>query len=133
MECALISSRSDIRPSHREEVLNRDYRAPSYILNRPFALPGENRARPRLQFDCTIRWNDGGVDRLGTARDASEIGVGFTVRSICRPHVGQAIRLVFELDDGYEWMVDDRAVVTRCDLRPDGLCDVGVRLRHIEI
>jgi hypothetical protein len=73
------------------------------------------------------------VDRYGLARDVSETGAGFTVRTICQPRVGQKIRLVFELDDDYEWVVDDRAVVTRCDPRSDGLCDVGVRLWEIQM
>lgn len=93
----------------------------------------EQRRRPRLRFDCPIRWSTGGVDRFGEARDVSEIGAGFTVRTLNRPAVGQNITLVFELDDEYEWVVDDRATVARCDERGDGLWDVGVQLRLLDV
>ncbi len=95
----------------------------------------DGREHLRLGFDCPIRWSHvgGGVDRRGLARDASESGAGFTVRAISRPEVGQSLRLVFELDDDHEWIVDEAAVVARCDPRPDGLCDVGVVLREINM
>ena len=101
--------------------------------SKKFSLPREDRSALRLEFDCPIRWSCGGVDRFGIARDASETGAGFTVRSISQPSVGQEIRLVFELDGTCEWVVDERAIVTRCDPRPDGMTDVGVQLQPLDI
>ncbi|HOA72210.1 MAG TPA: PilZ domain-containing protein [Phycisphaerae bacterium] len=95
------------------------------------ALPRELRAVPRIPFDCPARWTSGGVERFGTARDASEAGAGFIVRADSRPELGQTVRLVFELDDTHHWLLDEQAVVTRCTPRPDGRYDVGVRLREI--
>jgi hypothetical protein len=120
--------------SSPDDVLARACREPLPVhRDHTFGLPREYRVRPRLRFDCPIRWSCGGVDRFGIARDASEIGAGFTVRSLSQPQVGQEIRLVFELDDDHEWIVDEKAVVARCDPRPDGLCDVGVRLRKLDV
>lgn len=120
--------------SSRDDVLAHARREPLHVgRDHMFGLRGDYRVRPRLQFDCPIRWNCDGVDRFGMARDASEIGAGFTVRSLSRPLVGQAIRLVFELEDDHEWIVDDQAIVARCDRRADGLYDVGVRLRELDV
>jgi len=93
----------------------------------------DRRASSRIRFDCPVRWRRGGADRYGWARDASEAGAGFTVRSLGAPAVGDTIRLVFELDDRYEWVVDEKAVVRRCDPRDHGLCEVGVRLSDLEM
>ncbi len=130
MDSTVFKNNAHIGRSSGRDILGR---TPFPTRRRLPVLPTDNRARPRLSFYCTIRWSDGGADRHGIARDASEIGVGFTVRALSKPMVEQNIRLVFELDDGYEWVVDDRAVVTRCDPRPDGLCDIGVRLRQIDM
>lgn len=94
-------------------------------------LTREWRQSPRVGFDCRVRWSLHGVEHFGTARDASETGAGFTVRLDSSPRVGDAIRLVYELEEQYHWLLDEAAVVTRCRPRPDGLCDVGVRLREI--
>jgi len=93
----------------------------------------ERRAFPRVGFDCPVRWNTGGVDRFGWARDASEGGAGFTVRSISKPGVGQTIHLAFELDPLLEWVADTEATVERCDELDDGLWNVGVRFRPLEV
>ena len=93
--------------------------------------PQENRAFPRVGFDCPVRWSTGGADRCGWARDASEAGAGFTVRSISAPQVGQTIQLSFELDPRLEWIVDENAVVERCDEQGNGLWEVGVRLSDL--
>jgi hypothetical protein len=95
------------------------------------AMPRELRGVPRIPFDCPVRWTSGGVERFGTARDASETGAGFTVRADSRPEPGQAVRLVFQLDDTHDWLLDEQAVVARCTPRPDGRYDVGVRLSDI--
>jgi len=91
----------------------------------------DRRASSRIRFDCPVRWGRGGADRFGWARDASEQGAGFTVRSLSAPSLDDTIRLVFELDDRYEWVVDDNAVVRRCDPRDDGMCEVGVQLSDL--
>lgn len=93
----------------------------------------DRRAFPRIPFDCPVRWNSGGADRPGRARDVSEGGAGFTVRAMSAPKVGQAIRLMFELDPRLEWIVDERATVERCDEQSSGLWDVGVRLNELEM
>lgn len=74
-----------------------------------------------------MRWTAGGVDRAGWARDVSDNGAGFTVRSLSAPPVGAKIRVVFDLEEDQEWVVDERAIVTRCDEHSQGLCDIGVR------
>ena len=93
----------------------------------------ERRAHERVGFNCPVRWDAGGVDRVGWARDASERGAGFTTRAISAPQVGQGIRLVFELDSVREWVLDERAIVARCDPGDQGLCQIGVRLTLPEI
>ena len=132
MNSKFLTSR--FRSSHPDDVLEQAYREPFPVRrSKKLSLPREDRSALRLEFDCPIRWSCGGVDRFGTARDASEIGAGFTVRSISQPCIGQEIRLVFELDGIYEWVVDERAIVTRCDPRPDGMTDVGVRLQPLNM
>lgn len=96
--------------------------------DRPELTRAERRAFPRVEFDCPARWSTGGADRCGWARDASEAGAGFTVRSISAPQVGQSIQLSFELDPRLEWVVDENAIVERCDEQGNGLWEVGVRL-----
>jgi hypothetical protein len=91
----------------------------------------ERRTCSRTGFDCPVRWNDGGADRVGWARDASEGNAGFVTRAISAPRVGQSIHLVFELDPDLEWLVDEEAVVARCEHRKDDLCHVGVRLSPV--
>ena len=86
----------------------------------------ERRACPRIGFDCPVRWNRGGADGVGWARDASESGAGFVARDICAPAVGQKITLVYELEPDLEWVLDENATVVRCDDRPGGLQSVGV-------
>jgi len=85
----------------------------------------------RLAFDCPARWTDGSVDRYGISRDISQTGVSFTVRPLSIPHLGERIKLIFELDTEREWVVDENAIVVRCDPREDGLFDVGVELRPV--
>lgn len=97
------------------------------------SLPHERRDHTRIRFDCPVRWSVGGVDRFGIARDVSELGAGFTVRQISQPAIGARIQVVFELAENYEWIVDDKAIVTRCDRRADGMFDVGVHLRKMNI
>jgi hypothetical protein len=92
------------------------------------------RSALRIPFDCPARWSTAcGVDRFAQARDASESGAGLIVRAIGRPRVGERIRLAFELDEEHEWVLDAQAEVVRCDPRPDGLYDVGVRLGELAI
>ncbi len=93
----------------------------------------DRRAHLRLGFDCPIRWSDGGVDRPGRSRNISPYDAGFTVRPLSVPDVGQDISLVFELDPKRDWLVSPRAKVTRCDLRDDGLWDVGVELNQSDL
>ena len=97
----------------------------------PLPMESERRRHMRIGFDCPVRWNIGGVDRVGWARDVSESGAGFLVRPINAPDPGEDIRLIFELDENHQWMVDDRAHVQRCESRPDGLVEVGVQLTPI--
>ena len=92
----------------------------------------ERRANPRIPFDCPIRWSTGGVDRNGWARNVSDNGAGFTVRSLCLPSVGQAVRVVFELDSTLEWLVDEQATVVRCQQICPDLWDVAVRFEPLE-
>lgn len=54
-------------------------------------------------------------------------------RRLSAPRVGDRIRLVYELDEGREWVLDESAEVIRCDPAEDGLCEVGVRLRRLDI
>lgn len=88
----------------------------------------ERRAFLRVGFDCPVRWNTGGADRPGWARDASEAGAGFTTHAISAPEIGQTIQLIFELDPQLQWIADESAIVQRCEKQGDGLCNVGVRL-----
>jgi hypothetical protein len=97
--------------------------------NRYNSWDRDRRSHLRLDFDCPVRWTDGGVDRPGRARDVSPFDAGFTVRRLSAPEVGQDISLTFELEPDRDWLVSPRAKVTRCDLREDGLFDVGVELR----
>ena len=99
-----------------------------FVRNRYKTPQTDRRAHLRIGFDCPCRWNDGGVDRRGFSRDISPNDAGFTVRAISAPEVGQDIRLIFELEPEREWLASERATVKRCDLRTDGLCDVGVEL-----
>jgi len=92
----------------------------------------EHRSSPRIRFSCPVRWNNGCVDRVGWARDASENSAGFVARAISAPVVGETIRLIFELGERYEWLVDEQAIVQRCDPCGDDLWEVGVRLTPTE-
>jgi hypothetical protein len=95
-------------------------------------IPVERRLYARLPFDCPVRWSagdtSGTAERRGVSRDVSESGAGFTVRPLSAPEIGDRIRVVFELESEIEWVVDERARVTRCAPRHDGLYDVGVAL-----
>jgi len=91
----------------------------------------ERRTYDRLGFDCPIRWNNGGVDRYGWARDVSDGDAGFTVRALGAPQLGDKIRLIFELCPDREWVVDECAIVKRCHEDEYGLCHVGVRLNPL--
>jgi hypothetical protein len=86
---------------------------------------------PRVGFDCSLRWTDGGVDRTGQTTDISDEGMGFITRRLSAPKVGQQIQVMLELDDEHEWAVDSAATVVRTRHEGHGLCSVGVRLRPI--
>lgn len=82
----------------------------------------------RLGFDCPVRWSMGGADRTGWSRDVSEGGLGFTARALWAPAPGQRVRVVMELDDQHEWLVDEQATVVRCEPHGNGLVNVGLEL-----
>jgi hypothetical protein len=89
----------------------------------------ERRAHHRLGFRAPAHWDLGGVSRPGLSHNVSEAGAGFVTRRLSAPRIGDRIRLVYELDDAREWVLDESAEVVRCDPIEDGLCDVGVRLQ----
>lgn len=91
----------------------------------------ERRAHPRIGFRSPAHWDLGGVSRPGFSRNVSEAGAGFVTRRLSAPKIGDRIRLVYELDDAREWVLDESAEVVRCDPIEDGLCDVGVHLRKL--
>lgn len=92
-------------------------------------MPMDRRSHARVGFDCPVRWGAGQEERLGWARDASETGAGFSVQADRAPSVGDRIRLVFQLDNYCDWLLDRQAVVTHCTPIDGGLCSVGVQLK----
>jgi hypothetical protein len=88
----------------------------------------DRRNSPRKPFDCVVRWDTGGVERYGQSKDVSMYGAGFTVRSLSAPQIGQRVRVVLQLADDYDWLLDDAAIVQRCDSVGEDLCEVGIRL-----
>ncbi|MBP7934878.1 MAG: PilZ domain-containing protein [Phycisphaerae bacterium] len=94
----------------------------------PLTFGIERRAHPRVGFDCPVRWGMEGAGRIGWARDASESGAGFIVRSSEAPEVGQMLELVFKLDNYCEWMVDRKAEVCWSQMVEPGVYHIGVRL-----
>ncbi|UCD27428.1 MAG: PilZ domain-containing protein [Planctomycetota bacterium] len=93
----------------------------------------DRRAYRRMGFTSPVRWSYDGVDRYGRARDLSECDAGFTVRALNAPQVGDKIRLVFELTDDHEWVVDEGAEVRRCDKGEADLFHVGVRFSPLTV
>ena len=102
------------------------------LRDRGFPLK-ERRAHRRMGFVGRVRWNLGGVDRNGCARDVSEYDAGFTVRALNAPAVNERVRLIFELSPDHEWVVDECAVVKRCDRDENHLCHVGVQFSTIQM
>lgn len=96
--------------------------------NGPLCFGPDRRAHARVTFDCPIQWSPDGADRMGWARDASEAGASFTLKAANTLQVGEAGRLVFRLDNYYEWLVSHQAVVRWCKSGDGGLYHVGVRL-----
>lgn len=88
----------------------------------------ERRWHPRIDFKCPLRWNDGGADRMGWTRNASETGLNFLTRAISAPVRGQRIAVNLEFDESHDCLLDSDATVVRCDPCGDGLCTVGLRL-----
>lgn len=101
------------------------------LTSRRHAHP-ERRTHHRIGFRSPAHWDAGGASRPGFSRDVSDSGAGFVTRRLSAPRIGDRIRLVFELDEKREWVVDDAAEVVRCDPIEDGLCSVGVRLQPLE-
>ena len=99
----------------------------------PGLMLNDRRANKRMGFVGRIRWNTGGVDRIGRARDISEADAGFTVHSLSAPSKGDVISLIYELTPDHEWLVDNAAVVKRCDRTEDNLYDVGVQFSPLAI
>ena len=107
-----------------------------YALNEtqtPGLKLNDRRTYKRMGFVGRIRWNAGGVDRVGRARDISEGNAGFAVHSLSTPSKGDVIQLIFELTGDHEWLVDNAAVVKRCERTEDNLYNVGVEFSPLDM
>jgi len=86
----------------------------------------DRRAHVRVGFDCPIHWGKDGTTRFGWARDASEVGAGFTVPTEAAPEIGESVSVIFRLDNYCDWQVCEEArVVWRRDTGT-GMSHVGV-------
>lgn len=102
----------------------------------PLTFGPERRAHARVGFDCPVRWGDEGQERVGWARDASDCGAGFTVPLSSAPAPGERVRLIFQLDNYCDWLLNRQARVKYCEPIEGGLCHVGVQFaplpRHLD-
>ncbi len=102
----------------------------------PLTFGPERRAHARVGFDCPVRWGDEGQERFGWARDASDCGAGFTVPLSSAPAPGERVRLIFQLDNYCDWLLNRQARVKYCEPIEGGLCHVGVQFaplpRHLD-
>ena len=98
------------------------------VNNGPLCFGPDRRSHARVGFDCPVRWGNDGNDRVGWARDASESGAGFILKTKNAPSIGETGRLVFQLDNYCEWLVALKAVVQWCKPDEGDVCHVGVRL-----
>ena len=93
----------------------------------PLTFGPERRTQARVGFDCPVRWGDEGQERFGWARDASESGAGFTVPAHSAPTMGDRVRVVFQLDNYCDWLINRQAHVRYCEPIEGGLCHIGVQ------
>ncbi|HSW46729.1 MAG TPA: PilZ domain-containing protein [Phycisphaerae bacterium] len=93
----------------------------------PLTFGAERRTHVRVGFDCPVRWGGAGQEHFGWAKDASECGAGFLVPAHGAPAVGDRIRVVFRLDNCWDWLVDKNASVRWSVPVDGGLYHVGVR------
>ncbi len=92
----------------------------------PLTFGPERRSHARVAYDCPVRWGADGQERFGWARDASERGAGFLIPANGAPCVGDRVRVVFQLDNCWDWLIDKQARVRYCEPVEGGLYHVGV-------